>query len=56
MNLKEYINWTKTINDYKTAPNVADTNAWGFERHGRVIVPEMLKKAMKAIGILETIR
>ena len=47
MNLKEYINWTKTINDYKTAPNVADTNAWGFERHGRVIVPEIQIKNAK---------
>ena len=32
MNLKEYIDWTKTINDYKTAPTVANTSAWGFKK------------------------
>ena len=30
MNLKEYIDWANSIDDYETAPKVADTSAWGF--------------------------
>ena len=41
MNLKEYIEWTKTINDYKTAPTVANTNTWGFKKLKKVNVPEI---------------
>ena len=41
MNLKEYIEWTKTINDYKTAPTVANTNAWGFKKLEKVNIPEI---------------
>ena len=41
MNLKEYINWTKTIDDYETAPNVANTKAWGFKKLKKVNIPEI---------------
>ena len=41
MNLKEYIDWTKTINDYKTAPTVANTSAWGFKKLKKVNVPDI---------------
>jgi len=41
MNLKEYIEWTKTINDYKTAPTVANTKAWGFKKLKKVNIPEI---------------
>ena len=41
MILKEYIKWTKTINDYETAPNVANTNTWGFKKLEKVNIPEI---------------
>ena len=41
MHLKEYINWTKTIDDYKTAPNLADANAWGYKELKKVSVPNV---------------
>jgi len=41
MILKEYIEWTKTINDYETAPNVANTKAWGFKKLKKVNIPEI---------------
>ena len=41
MILKEYIDWTKTINDYETAPNVANTKAWGFKKLKKVNIPEI---------------
>ena len=39
--LKEYIAWTKTINDYETALNVANTKAWGFKKLKKVNIPEI---------------
>jgi hypothetical protein len=39
MNLKEYINWTKQIDDYKVAPDVARIDAWGYEYLGKVVFP-----------------
>jgi hypothetical protein len=41
MILKEYIEWTKTIDDYETAPNVANTKAWGFKKIKKVNIPEI---------------
>ena len=38
-NLRKYIEWTKQINDYKTAPEVADPKAWGFEDLGQIKLP-----------------
>ena len=41
MTLKEYIEWTKTINDYETAPSVANTKTWGFKILEKVNIPEI---------------
>jgi hypothetical protein len=41
MNLKNYINWTKEIDDYKTAPSVANVNAWGYKVLGNVKFPDI---------------
>ena len=53
MNLKEYINWTTSINDYETAPKVADTSAWGFEvMPGSYRIPKLkLENASKGIDM-----
>tara|TARA_Y100000817_G_C16643680_1_gene449540 strand:+ start:80 stop:634 length:555 start_codon:yes stop_codon:yes gene_type:complete len=39
-NLRKYIEWTKQINDYETAPEVADPKAWGFEELGQIKLPK----------------
>jgi len=41
MNLKEYIEWTKTIDDYKDGEKLANINAWGFEKLEKVDVPKI---------------
>jgi len=41
MNLKEYITWTKTIDDYKDGGKLANVNAWGFKKLKKVNVPKI---------------
>ena len=31
MKLKEYIKWTKTLNEYRDSTNLSDPSAWGYE-------------------------
>jgi hypothetical protein len=31
MKLKEYIKWANSIDEYETAPDLADLNSWGYE-------------------------
>ena len=40
MNLKEYIEWTKTINDYDVSPEIANASSWGFRELESVGVPK----------------
>lgn len=58
MNLKEYINWTTSIDDYETAPKVADTSAWGFEvMPGSYRIPKLkLENASKGNEGYDSIR
>jgi len=39
MNLKEYIEWTKSINDYDVSPKVANVSSWGFRKLKNMTVP-----------------
>ena len=41
MNLKEYITWTKTIDDYKDGEKLANVNAWGFKKLEKVNIPKI---------------
>ena len=41
MNLKEYIAWSKTIDDYKEGEKLANINAWGFKKLEKVTIPKI---------------
>lgn len=47
MNLRNYINWTKSIDDYETAPIIANPDAWGHQELGRVEIPQIDYKDLK---------
>lgn len=39
MNLKEYIEWTNSIDDYEVSPQVASASSWGFKELKNIVVP-----------------
>ena len=41
MNLQNYIDWTKTINDYEEAVHVASSESWGSQYIGRFKPPRL---------------
>ena len=58
MNLKEYISWANTLDEYKDSASLADLNAWGYEvLPGNYKVPKLnLDNATKGSEGYDSIR
>ena len=41
MLLRNYIDWTRKINEYKEGPKVANLTTWGFKDLGKVDLPQI---------------
>jgi|TARA_R110000782_G_scaffold105088_5_gene193013 hypothetical protein len=41
MLLRNYIEWTRKINEYKEGPKVANLDTWGFKELGKVNLPQI---------------
>ena len=41
MYLRDYIKWTKQIDEYKDSPSLANPNAWGFKLLGKIQTPKL---------------
>ena len=58
MNLKEYISWANTLDEYKDSASLADLGAWGYEvLPGSYKVPKLnLDNATKGSEGYDSIR
>ena len=50
MYLRDYIEWTKQINEYKDSPALADPEAWGFKSLGKIQTPKLQNLGQPTAG------